>query len=126
MGHHLVTPCPPAHRVCLMQTGEAFDCQPVETLLQGMLRLGRKGIPAGCINGGCGICKVRVREGHCEPSGAISRAHVSVEEERSGVTLACRAVPCSEVKVEVIGRMQRGFLNQFGCAPRPGSPTDPR
>ena len=126
MGRHIVAPNPPVHRVCLMQTGEAFDCRPVETLLQGMLRLGRKGIPAGCINGGCGICKVRVREGRCEPAGAISRAHVSVEEERDGITLACRAVPCGEVKVEVIGRMQRGFLNPFGGASVPGASTDRR
>lgn len=106
-------------RVCLQQTGEAFDCGAGETLLQGMLRLGRRGIPVGCVNGGCGICKVRVLEGECVSAGSISRAHVSVEEERRGITLACRAVPRGDVQLEVIGKMQRGFLSQFGIAAKP-------
>lgn len=49
--------------VHVMQTGESYPCATNESLLQGMLRLGRKGIPVGCVNGGCGVCKVRIAEG---------------------------------------------------------------
>ena len=50
-------------RVCVAQTGETYACATDESLLRGMLRLGRRGIPVGCINGGCGVCKVRIVEG---------------------------------------------------------------
>lgn len=106
-------------QVSVRQTGECFSCQGDETLLQGMLRLGRKGIPVGCVNGGCGVCKVRIHGGTCDKAGSISRAHVSVEEECSGVTLACRAIPRCDIEVEVIGKMQRGFLQQFGLSGKP-------
>ena len=49
--------------VTITQTGESFDCPVGESVLKGMLRLGRKGIPVGCVNGGCGVCKIRVTTG---------------------------------------------------------------
>lgn len=100
-------------KVSLRQTGETFTCGIDETLLQGMIRLGRKGIPVGCVNGGCGVCKVKV-QGPYRSAGAVSRAHVSVEESSCGITLACRVIPESDVEVEVLGKMQKGFLSQFG------------
>ena len=98
-------------RVTLRQTGETYACGTGETLLQGMLKLGRRGIPVGCVNGGCGVCKVKVIRGRCRGTGAISRQHVTVEEEERGITLACRVIPQGDVELEVIGRMQRGFVN---------------
>ena len=44
--------------VLVEQTGEHYHCATSESLLRGMLKLGRKGIPVGCVNGGCGVCKV--------------------------------------------------------------------
>jgi ferredoxin len=99
--------------ITLRQTGEGFPCSPSETLLQGMARLGRKGIPVGCLNGGCGVCKVKVVRGRCHETGAVSREHVTEEEARSGITLACRAAPETDVELEVIGKMQKSFLSQF-------------
>jgi ferredoxin len=103
------SPC----RVSIPQTGEAFICKTGETLLNGMLKLGRRGIPVGCVNGGCGVCKVQVTRGHCLEIGAVSRQHVTVEEEASGITLACRASPQTDVELVVIGKMQRGFVNMI-------------
>ena len=68
------------------QTGEHYPCATGESLLQGMLKLGRKGIPAGCVNGGCGVRKVRIIEGEVTGLGPVSRAHVSAEEEACGFT----------------------------------------
>ena len=74
-----------------------------------MLRLGRKGIPVGCVNGGCGVCKVRILDGEIRNLGPVSRAHVSLEEEQQGCTLACRVAPTSAVRLEVAGKLQKPF-----------------
>jgi 3-phenylpropionate/trans-cinnamate dioxygenase ferredoxin reductase subunit len=91
------------------QTGERYACATDESLLRGMLRLGRKGIPVGCANGGCGVCKVRVVEGGVRALGPVSRAHVSADEERQGYTLACRAAPVDAVRLQVCERLARPF-----------------
>jgi len=89
----VISAAPATHyRVELTQTKETYTCLPHETLLQGMARLGRRGIPVGCLNGGCGICKVAVVQGSWESTGPMSRAHVSAEEE------ARRRVPTFRLK----------------------------
>jgi len=74
-----------------------------------MLKLGRKGIPAGCINGGCGVCKVRILEGNVRVLGPISRKHVSEEEEQQGYVLACRVAPVGSVRLEVCQKLNKPF-----------------
>ena len=96
----------------IAQSGEEYSCRGSETLLIGMARLGRKGIPAGCLSGGCGVCKVAVRKGRWHKSGPMSRAHVSEEEEARGIALACRIVPDEDLEVEVIGKMQRALMSK--------------
>lgn len=102
------------YRVKLTQTNEVYECLPSESMLQGMARLGRRGIPIGCLNGGCGICKVVVVTGAWEKTGLMSRAHVSAEEEARGTVLACRASPCSDVEIEVLGKMQKSVFKGWG------------
>jgi 3-phenylpropionate/trans-cinnamate dioxygenase ferredoxin reductase subunit len=99
----------PKFEVQVEQTGEAYACADNESLLAGMLRLGRKGIPVGCVNGGCGVCKVRILEGNIRSLGPVSRAHVSVEEEALGCTLACRVAPASTVRLAVTGKWEKPF-----------------
>lgn len=103
----------PKHQVEIAQTGERYPCSARESLLQGMLRLGRRGIPVGCVNGGCGVCKIQVLDGKVMALGPISRAHVTQEEESHGVTLACRVAPQSAVCFEVIGKFEKPFRRQF-------------
>ncbi|WP_284431775.1 2Fe-2S iron-sulfur cluster-binding protein [Rugosibacter aromaticivorans] len=98
------------YRVKLKQTNEVYECLPHESMLQGMARLGRRGIPIGCLNGGCGICKVAVVAGAWEKTGLMSRAHVSAEEEARGTVLACRAAPSSDIEIEVLGKMQKAVF----------------
>lgn len=102
-----VDPC--LRLIHLGQTGETYLCNETETLLEGMTRLGRKGIPVGCVNGGCGVCKISIRSGRVRKVGAMSRAHVSVEEEEKGVCLACRVAPLEDLAVEVVGKMTKAF-----------------
>ena len=100
----------PKFEVQVAQTGEAYACADNESLLAGMLRLGRKGIPVGCVNGGCGVCKVRIVDGAVQSLGPVSRAHVSTEEEANGYTLACRVAPTQAVCLEVAARLRKPFL----------------
>ena len=99
----------PKVSVSVVQTGESYVCATTESLQAGMLRLGRKGIPVGCVNGGCGVCKVRIVEGAVQPLGPVSRAHVSLAEEADGYTLACRVAPTEAVRLEVAGRLCKPF-----------------
>lgn len=115
------TTCPQV-RVSVSQTGDCFDCATNESLLAGMLRLGRKGIPAGCVNGGCGVCKVRIVDGAVQSLGPVSRAHVSTEEEANGYTLACRVAPTQAVCLEVAARLRKPFLGSAtAVAQRPAN-----
>lgn len=99
----------PKFAVHVAQTDETFPCAANESLLTGMVRLGRKGIPVGCVNGGCGVCKVRILAGDIKALGPISRAHVSVDEEGQGYTLACRVAPQTAVQLEVAGKLNKPF-----------------
>ena len=109
----------PKVTVCVAQTGETYACAADESLLRGMLRLGRKGIPVGCVNGGCGVCKVRIVEGSVTALGPVSRAHVSAKEECAGMTLACRVAPASSVTLEVAGKLERPFSRGPAMAASP-------
>lgn len=106
----------PTVSVDVVQSGERYACASGESLLQGMLRLGRKGIPVGCVNGGCGVCKVRIVEGEVTQLGPVSRAHVSAEEEAQGYTLACRAAPLTPVRLEVSERLVKPFSKGLASA----------
>jgi 3-phenylpropionate/trans-cinnamate dioxygenase ferredoxin reductase subunit len=103
----------PKVNVFVAQTGESFPCAHDESLLKGMLRLGRKGIPVGCVNGGCGVCKVHIVEGQVKSLGPVSRAHVTAEEEAAGFTLACRVAPVTAVRLEVTGKFEKPFRKGF-------------
>ncbi|MDD2815584.1 MAG: 2Fe-2S iron-sulfur cluster binding domain-containing protein [Thiotrichaceae bacterium] len=98
------------HHIRLLQTGESYECSSAESLLHGLCKIGRKGIPKGCLNGGCGICKVAIRHGHVKKIGAMSRAHISEQEEAQGVLLACRIAPVDDVEIDVIGLMVSAIL----------------
>jgi ferredoxin len=92
--------------VFIEDTGETYNCDQARSLLSGMEMLGRKGIPAGCRNGGCGVCKVQITSGTWTAR-VMSREHVSEEEQASGCVLACRAMPSSDLKLAVVGKMKK-------------------
>ena len=94
--------------VVIENTGERYRCAEDKTLLQGMESLGKRGIPVGCRNGGCGICKVQVMRGEYRLR-PMSRAHVSEEEQSAGQILACRALPASDVSLAVLGQLKQAL-----------------
>lgn len=93
-----------AYQVAIADTGEHYLCRADETLLAGMERLGRSGIPVGCRGGGCGVCKVRITAGEFVAR-KMSRAHINAAEEADRVVLACRCRPASDIRLQVLGRL---------------------
>ena len=92
--------------VTIINTGERFNCRTDQSLLAAMEQLRRKGIPVGCRNGGCGVCKVRVLHGSYGTA-KMNRAVLSTAEADAACTLACKTFPTSEMSVEVVGAMVR-------------------
>ena len=103
--------------VLIEETGETYRCSPQESLLAGMERLGKKGIPVGCRGGGCGVCKVEISAGTYTKR-VMSRDYVSVEDEAAGRVLACRVKPTSDITLRVLGKMAKNVCRtQFSAAP---------
>lgn len=101
--------------VTIHNTGERFTCPTDQSLLAAMEQLRRKGIPIGCRNGGCGVCKVRVLQGSFHTA-RMSRAVLSDQEQAEVCTLACRTFPLSDMEVEVVGRMAKAVLSNGGVS----------
>ncbi|WP_353234614.1 2Fe-2S iron-sulfur cluster binding domain-containing protein [Diaphorobacter ruginosibacter] len=114
--------------VTIDETGESYHCPDGRSVLEGMEALGRKGIPVGCRQGGCGVCKVQVLEGHFTRR-VMSRAHVSAEEEAGGCVLSCRIKPSSDLRVRVVGAMKKNLCRPPEPAraplPIPNHPKQP-
>ena len=96
----------PAFQVTLVNTGESFACRDDSDVLHAMEQLQRKGIPVGCRNGGCGVCKVEVVHG-AYARRKMSRAVVTEQEEARGCVLACKISPQSDLQLRVVGKMVR-------------------
>ena len=103
------------HTIHIADSGESYRCAAGETLLAGMERLGKKGIPVGCRGGGCGVCKIEVVSGSYAAR-VMSRDHVSREDEAAGRVLACRVRPQSDMVLRVLGAMKKSV-----CRPLPMS-----
>ena len=114
------------HFVDIENTGERYQCADDRNLLAAMEQLGRRGIPVGCRNGGCGVCKVKISSGEYTTR-VMSRAHVSEVEEASGIVLACRAFPRSDLTLQALDKMascieksfERSRPKAFAAIPRP-------
>ena len=99
-------PPSPERQITLAQSAESFACRESESLLNGMYRTGRRGIPVGCRGGGCGVCRVRIRTGDylAKP---MSSDHITPADRQAGEVLACRVFPRCDLQVEVIGPLRR-------------------
>jgi ferredoxin len=98
----------PRYVMCLVNTGERFNARPDMSVLHAMEQLRCRGIPVGCRNGGCGVCKVEVLAGAYETA-KMNRAVVSEEDEARHQVLACRLYPRSELQLRVVGKMARAL-----------------
>lgn len=113
----MITPTTPRsyYTVTIQDTGESFRCASDESILRGMDKLGRRGIPVGCREGGCGVCKIQIISGEIVKR-VMSRDHVSAEEEAENKVLACRVRPASDLVVHVIGKLQKAVTAERATA----------
>ena len=85
-----------------------------ETLLRALARAGLR-YRVGCKRGGCGICKIQLLAGEVRYERPIAASVLSDDERVEGICLSCRAVPLTNVVVELQegDRLRRvlGFLN---------------
>jgi ferredoxin len=87
--------------VVRIRFGESADeeGQQGESILEFARRINFP-IASGCFNGGCGVCKIHLSAGRVQLNGPLSRKHVSSTEENLGYTLACRAIPQTDVVID--------------------------
>lgn len=93
--------------ITLADSGVSFSCKDGQNVLAAMERLGRRGIPVGCRGGGCGICRVQVVDGARYRTQKMSRAQVSVDDEASGICLACKLIPEGDLTLRALGALRR-------------------
>lgn len=82
---------------------DAFPCRSDQPVLIGMTSACKCYIQVGCRSGGCGVCKVQVITGQFETA-TMSSAHVSAEDRRSGIVLACKLYPRSDLAIRPLRR----------------------
>jgi ferredoxin len=91
-----------SHVVTIEGTQATFACGEDSPVLVALHALGRSDIAVGCRGGGCGVCRVEVVRGRYR-AGRMSRAHVTADDERRGVVLACQIRPLSDLVLRVRG-----------------------
>jgi ferredoxin len=91
------------YEVCEVLSGQSFRCAEGQSVLQAMEAQGKRCVPVGCRGGGCGLCKVRVLDGHYR-RGRMSCHHVPPEMAGQGLALACQVFPQSDLSIECLRR----------------------
>ncbi len=107
-------PCVETVTVTIAETGETYRCRTDESLLEGMRRLGKRGIPLGCRSGGCSVCKIQVLSGAYWQMRPMSREYISDEDMTADRVLACCARPLEDLSLSVIGKLQKNIVGR--CA----------
>jgi ferredoxin len=87
-------------RVTVLPDGVHIDAREGETVLAAMGRLGFR-YRTGCRRGGCGVCKVYLSLGEVRYERPIDDRVLTEDERVEGVCLSCRAVPITNVVMEL-------------------------
>lgn len=101
--------------VTIHPTGEIIWVEPDETVLSGLYRAGYA-YTVGCRRGGCAICKVDCLDGTFEYNRPVADTVISDEERTDGTCLSCRAVPVTDITVQLRGedvRLVNPYLRQI-------------
>jgi NAD(P)H-flavin reductase/ferredoxin len=87
-------------RIRLEPLGEEIDCGPEETVLDAAFRQGYN-LAYGCREGQCSACKCYLLDGELDLKSYSSFA-LSDAERGNGYTLMCRALPESDLTIELL------------------------
>lgn len=88
------------HEVTVMPDGFTVSAGPEDTLLRALAKAGLR-YRVGCKRGGCGICKVQLLAGEVRYERPIADSVLSDDERVEGVCLSCRAVPLTNIVIEL-------------------------
>jgi ferredoxin len=86
--------------VTIQPDGVQVSAAADETLLSTLSRAGLR-YRVGCKRGGCGICKVQLVLGEVRYERPIAASVLSDDERVDGICLSCRAVPLTNVVIEL-------------------------
>ena len=86
--------------VTIMPDGVRVTAGEAETLLRALARAGLR-YRVGCKRGGCGICKVQLVVGEVSYERPIAPQVLSDDERVEGICLSCRAVPLTNIVIEL-------------------------
>jgi CDP-4-dehydro-6-deoxyglucose reductase len=96
-------------------TGEVIHLEPGETVLSGLYKAGFA-YTVGCRRGGCAVCKVDCRVGEFHYDHPVAPSVLTEAEHLDGTCLTCRAVPDTDITIELRGenvRLVNTFLHQI-------------
>ncbi|WP_214371402.1 2Fe-2S iron-sulfur cluster-binding protein [Pseudonocardia sp. H11422] len=87
-----------------------------ETMLSAIVRSGHT-YRYGCRRGGCGVCKIHLVLGEIEYERPIDPGVLTDDERVLGICLSCRAVPVTNVVIELQeGDRLRTALSSYAAA----------
>jgi ferredoxin len=89
-----------AVEITILPDGERVAARPEETVLAALSRAGL-GYRIGCRRGGCGVCKLHLLLGEVRYERTVADSVLSDEERIEGICLSCRAVPITNVVIEL-------------------------
>ena len=87
-------------RVTVLPDDVRVEAGEQETLLAALGRAGLR-YRVGCRRGGCGVCKVHLVLGEVRYERPIAESVLTDEERVQGVCLSCRAVPITNIVIEL-------------------------
>ena len=109
--------------VTILPDGLQVTAAEAETVLGALSRAGLR-YRVGCKRGGCGICKVQLVLGEVRYERPIADSVLSDDERVAGVCLSCRAVPITNIAIELQegDRLRKvlGFAYPNSAPPPPG------
>ena len=106
--------------VTILPDGLQVTAAEEETVLGALSRAGLR-YRVGCKRGGCGICKVQLVLGEVRYERPVAESVLSDDERVEGICLSCRAVPITNIAIELQeGDRLRKVLG-FAC-PNPAPP----
>jgi CDP-4-dehydro-6-deoxyglucose reductase len=80
-----------------------------DTVLDALRRAGWRS-PYKCRRGGCGVCKARLLRGELRYARPVAETVLSPDERAHGMCLPCRAIPTTDVVIELDGAPLRAVL----------------
>ena len=113
--------------VTVLPDGIRIPAAAGETVLAALGRAGLR-YRIGCRRGGCGVCKLQLIAGEVRYERPVAESVLSDDEKVAGLCLSCRAVPITNVLVELQegDRLRRvlpyGFASMNGAQPTPARP----